>query len=58
VNSNSSAQAMRLFDSRSQLRLGVLVRGAQFAVDHGVFSRLVNLDEVGAFLVLLADDLD
>jgi len=30
----------------------------QLAVYHCVFSRLINLDKVGTFFVLLANDLD
>ena len=58
MDGNAGAQAMRLFDRCRQLRLGVLVGRMQLAVNHCVFPRLVNLDEVGAFLMLLADDLD
>ena len=58
VDADRRAQAVGLFDRGGQLRLGVLVGRVQDAVDHAVGPGLVNLDEVGAFLVLPADDLD
>ena len=55
---NNGAEAMRLFHRSGELSGSVLVRRVQYAVNHAVGAGLVNLGEVGAFLVLLAHDLD
>ena len=56
MNRDGCAQPPRLFDGSGQLRLGVLVRGVQRAVDHSILAGLVDLGKVRAFLVLLSHD--
>jgi hypothetical protein len=58
VNGDHGAEAMRFSHGGGELRLSVLVGRVQTAVDDCVFAGLVDLGEVGALLVLLADHFD
>ena len=58
VDGNARAQAAGFFNGGGQFGLGVLVGRMQSAVNHAVGAGLVDFREVGAFLVLRADDRD
>ena len=58
VDANIGADSLCLFHRRGQLRLGVLVRSVEVAVDHAIGPGFVNLEKVRALLVLFAHGLD
>ena len=58
VDANIGADPLCLFHRRGQLRLGVLVRSVEVAVDHAIGPGFVNLEKVRALLVLFAHGLD
>src|SRR5207302_6015530 len=55
VHGDVFAEAGGLFDGGGEFGLGVLVDGVEFSIANGVGAGFINLDEVGAFLELLAD---
>ena len=54
VDADVGADPLGLFHRRGQLRLGVLVRRVEFAVDHAIRPGFVDFEEIRALLVLFA----